>query len=207
MKSKTFFIILLLSLFPLVCPAEILIYKGSAKSKAVGAFNKLNSHGHVFWVHDVTSGVTTQIYYGTYLDLKSYNITDVANRTGTVHPINGTSFTVLTKIKSGTDTNGIFTSQAVWIRGVNTTLKVSNSTTKVFPRRLTLHAKDLQVVGVNGLEETIVSEGNGNCIFMSTETITANESGETQSQAIARLSAEVEALGYIYNGPPYNPAE
>jgi hypothetical protein len=201
MKVKTLFTLLVLSLLPLVCSAEILIYKGSVRGKVAGGFNKWDYHGRLFLVHDTGNGVTTQIYYETRSREKRYYIRDITSRAGIIHSTNGVSFTLLSEINSGGDVDG---PQAVWIKGRNTTLKTSESTAKIFPRILTIQTKEFDSLTIDGNESIAVAEGVGICVFQSAQTIAANQAGYSRDPVIDGIRIKLEALGYVDNSytPP-----
>lgn len=172
--------------------AALLIYKGTDKVNYLGPDRNQTLTWNVFLVVDYDTGNVGTISYLNFNRVKHYTSSTTTNLHFTVVTgSKGETYTAISHPLSQCALDEGFTIESALVQGANKTLAVdTNKTTLSFPQTLSgdshgCSASDARVVNIN----RVVS-------FDKTNTLKSNNSNETLDDAVARLTAYVEQLGY-----------
>jgi hypothetical protein len=188
--------ILLLALFSLSfvsqCEADVLIHKYVIRNQYIGTGEEFIVTVFGYTVFDPDTGEKWNISYRILPNAKSYRI-----RTNSIYQAQvqgrGRTFTVLARASSEFTYTNTVEFNSVYLRGRNVPLPISTTRTISYPVLFT--GRGSEVWSVADGQRT--GEGTFTVVFLKGETRRSNAAGETVSAAIARLSAALEAKGYV----------
>ena len=194
---KQLILIITIITFVLLSPssrAELIIYKGIEQEINSSANNGLPINWKVFVIVDHDTGYYARIRYATISGAKLYR-TLVHTNTHFVEVVgaDAKTYTVITDIPTPCQAQEFPGVEAVSLKGLNASLKISANSTVMFP-------KVLSVAGV-GLSHSaggapILDEIRFTLVFNSAQTLASNAAGESLDAAFSRLIADVQSLGY-----------
>jgi hypothetical protein len=196
MKLKYFFIFLLFTFASYMSSAEVLIYKGSTRVTNMGGTPQ--PYFSAFLIYEIETGVWQVLFYSAYTDPTTGQRKKFNDRVGLpdlkkleVDRHSNHVHTVFYRIENEIEEDLTVTSQSVWIKGENKTLKTKLNTTYLFPARFNFDmriARESQDIG-DGLKHGGVNELHGNFVFSPYQTGIANNAGETITATFMRLQA------------------
>jgi hypothetical protein len=186
---------LALLLTPLVAPADVLIFKGTAKESYLGEGVGVKFGSRIFLVIDRTAGTVAHIRYAAINGEKRYYTGTVTNlNERVVEGPRAKSFTVLARPpKQCAEDAEPGSSEGVYLSGASVLLKINDETTAVFPKVVTSTGEGLFF---SESQQPIFGQISFVATFNQKETAASLDAGEDLDMAVARLIDSLELLGY-----------
>ena len=173
----------------------VLIYRGTAKEINTAENNVHPSIWKVFLIVDQDTGALARIRYTTLSGAKTHRTLVVTNsHIVQVTGVDGKAYSAITRIPTDCEIQESPGSETVYVKGQNTTLTVTATSTTSFPRLLTRPG-----VGLSHLSESgaaVLDETNFVLSFDKTQTLMSNAADETIEATFGRLLNYVRSLGY-----------
>ena len=189
---KKFLPLLLLALsFPSL-RAELLVYRENERAHLTTAGREITLPVTSYWVYNTATKVADFIGFFKIGPKRFYSITNsdqylvrqgLSGRLG--------DYTVLTRVATSNEFPNTLTA-SYFAKGRESSIDLGNGNTAHFPRSLKAITRSLQIVDGN----LATYESSSTLILVTTETKTANSSGETAAMVIERIRLRLEAQGY-----------
>jgi hypothetical protein len=195
LHMKTFFLGAIVSAAILVAqhaPAELIVYKGTAKVTYIGHNHNVQASFKLFFIVDHDTAKVAELLYANINGQKLYSTDTETNlHIVEVSGANGKVYTALTRPLSQCDTNDGTTSEDVFLEGVTTTLAVETNGSIYFPKTLTSVGQ-----GYDPSAPPSLVNGTITATFDQKDTQTSNSADDDLDVVLARLVTYVQSLGY-----------
>jgi hypothetical protein len=194
-KQLTILVFALSVLAPLSSTATLIFYKGAQTENYFGADNEERRAWKVIAVIDSDTGSFARILYGTLHGAKRsatgiYTNTHIVQLTG----LKSKSETVIARIPTDCQGQEAPGKESIYLAGINANLSPLPGSIISFPRTFTDTGRSLS--HTSSSNSPYIVQGTLLLVFNQAETTTSNQSGETLDAAVARVEAQIQALGY-----------
>lgn len=182
-------------LIPFTGRADLLIYKGMLTEKLFGANSQQRLSLKSIAVVDHDTGNFSLLSYGTLqgtrrLFTEQHTNSHIVIITGP----GGKTASAIAKIPSACEAQENPGIEGIYLIGINGTLTANTNTPVSFPRILTEGGEAL--TRTPGSDLPLAIEEKFTLVFNQPQTISSNQTGETLDAAFARITSEIQSLGY-----------
>jgi hypothetical protein len=181
-------------LTPMLASAELIIYKGTRKDSIMAEGHNLVLNSKLILIVDYASSQSTVFLYSSVSGIKRYSSTQLTNAHFVDVLGKSGNYLAIAKSPDQCQIDSGVTGEGVYFKGRNANLKINKSSTASFPKIMSGQASGLGYSTNSG--QPYLGEGTWKAVFDSSATIASNQDGETFDAAVARVTAQLESMGY-----------
>jgi hypothetical protein len=183
-------------LLPWPTDAAVLVYKGTTKTSYIGEGQTLKPAFKLYLLVDSETADVVRLEYATIDGIKGYSTGSSSNQHIVQFTLTqGKSYSAIARIPNDCQAAEDPGSEGVYLHGADAPLTIGTGVPFTFPKVLSGSGSALFYSDSSG--QPVLWSGTLTASFNQTETIRANDAGETLDATLSRLRMNLEMLGYL----------
>jgi hypothetical protein len=188
------FLVCTILLTPLLAKADVLIFKGARKDKMVAQCRKFTVSAKLTLIVDYESAKSAIVIYRSNNGIKRYSISYLANSHFVTVSGGQTNYTLIARSPDQCQISSGSMTESVYFKGREAFVKFNAHSFVRFAKILSGYGSGLIYSTTSGQPGSY--DATWTVTFNAPSTIASNEAGDTFEAALAKITAQLESMGY-----------